>query len=79
LQANYADIREEADKFATYMAGGDVHMILMRPEFYRCAVGEESVRAWVVDLAAGRPVADVACTECASPEYIDDPIAAPLE
>jgi hypothetical protein len=79
LKANYSDIREKADKYASYMAGGEVHMILMRPEFYRYTVGEESMRDWVADLAAGNPVADVACTECALPDYIDDPIAGPLE
>ena len=70
LDANYADIRAEVDNFVGYIAGGELHTILGRPEFYTYTVGERSVRDWVADLAAGHPVSDVRCEECSLPEII---------
>lgn len=74
IQANQADIRAEADNFVSYIAGGDVHTILGRPEFYTYTVGDVSVRDWVADLAAGRPLSDVSCDDCRLPEFTGYPL-----
>lgn len=68
LQANHADVRREVDNFRTYIAGGDSHTILARPEFYRFEVAGRRVRDWVADLAAFRNVEDVTCEPCDAAE-----------
>ena len=79
LQANQADIRAQASNFASYIAGGELHTILGRPEFYSYTVGEVSVRDWVADLVAGKPVADVACVDCRLPEFVGYPTSEALK
>lgn len=79
LQANQADIRAAAGNFVSYIAGGDVHTILGRPEFYSYTVGEASVRDWVADLVSGKPIADVACSDCRLPEFIGYPMSETLK
>ena len=74
LDANYADIRSEATNFVGYIAGGDLHTILGRPEFYTYTVGDRAVRDWVADLAGGRPVSDVRCDDCRLPEFDGHPL-----
>ncbi len=64
LRANNADIRRSAPNFRAYIAGGSLHTILGRPEFYTLHVGATRIRDWVAALAARQPVADVACTDC---------------
>ena len=68
LQANHADIRAEVDNFRAYIAGGDSHTILARPEFYTFTADGRRVRDWVADLAAFRDVADVTCDPCDAPQ-----------
>jgi metallo-beta-lactamase class B len=70
LDANNQDIRREITNFSTYVAGGDSHTILGRPEFYSYTVGEHSVRDWVTELALGQPVADVSCIDCRLPDFV---------
>jgi hypothetical protein len=77
LAANHADIRAAAPNFRTYVAGGEVHTILARPEFYTYHVGGTRVRDWVAALAAGDPVEDVKCTDCKVAEAIAPPAGAP--
>jgi hypothetical protein len=64
LLANHADVRAEVDNFRTYIAGGDSHTILARPEFYTFQVNGRRVRDWVADLASYQNVEDVACDPC---------------
>jgi hypothetical protein len=64
LEANHADIRAAVDNFRAYVAGGDSHTILARPEFYTFHVGGRTVRDWVADLAAFKDVDDVLCNPC---------------
>ncbi|MDZ7671097.1 MAG: pectin acetylesterase-family hydrolase [Gammaproteobacteria bacterium] len=68
LLANHADIRAEVDNFRAYVAGGDSHTILARPEFYTFQVDGRRIRDWVADLAAFRDVSDVVCRQCAEAE-----------
>ena len=64
LLANHADVRAEVENFRTYIAGGDSHTVLARPEFYTFQVNGRRVRDWVADLAAFRDVENVACEPC---------------
>jgi hypothetical protein len=76
LRANHADIRAEVDNFRVYIAGGDSHTILARPEFYTFHVGGVRIRDWVAELARFEAVGDVVCDPCAEAEVLD-PSAAP--
>lgn len=64
LELNQADIRSNVPKFASYIAGGELHTILRRPEFYTYRVGSRSVRDWIADVVAGQAVSSVACERC---------------
>jgi pectinacetylesterase len=77
LDANHADIRAAAPNFRVYVAGGDVHTILARPEFYTYHVGGKRVRDWVAALAAGEAVEDVKCVDCAVAEVLTPPEGVP--
>jgi hypothetical protein len=68
LTANHDDIRRAVPNFRAFIAGGELHTLLARPEFYTYGVGEVTVHEWVDALAAGRDVPDVRCTDCAVPE-----------
>jgi hypothetical protein len=76
LEANQADIRAAAPNFRSYIAGGDVHTILARPEFYTYHVGGKRVRDWVAALAAGEPVDDIKCADCKVAEALAPPAGA---
>ncbi len=64
LRLNQADIRREVPTFQSYIAAGELHTILRRPEFYEYTVGERSVRDWLADIVAGETVSSVSCTQC---------------
>ena len=70
ILANQNDIRSEAANFRSYIADGDIHTILQRPEFYTQHVDGVRIRDWVAALAAGEPVEDVQCAPCDVPEFI---------
>ncbi|MEM7077693.1 MAG: pectin acetylesterase-family hydrolase [Pseudomonadota bacterium] len=78
LRANHADIRGEVDNFRAFIAGGDSHTILGRPEFYTYAADGVSIRDWVADLAAFRSVNDVSCQSCDKVSYAGAEIPAPM-
>ena len=73
LEANQADIRAAVPNFRSFIAGGQLHTILARPEFYRYKVGDISVRDWVADLSQFKPVDNVRCQSCAAPEMTPAP------
>jgi len=66
LRLNQADIRREVPTFQSYIAAGELHTILRRPEFYTYAVGQRSVRDWLADIVAGESVSSVSCTQCSA-------------
>ncbi|MEM6709243.1 MAG: pectin acetylesterase-family hydrolase [Pseudomonadota bacterium] len=70
ITANQNDIRSAVPGFRSFIAGGELHTVLARPEFYRYRVGPRTVRDWVEELAAGRAVADRRCSPCASAEEL---------
>lgn len=73
IAANQADIRASVPGFKSYIAGGDIHTILLRPQFYTQHVDGVRVRDWVAALAEHAAVDDVRCEECASGEFLEVP------
>ncbi len=61
LDANHSDIREQVSNFKSYVAAGDQHTVLGRPDFYTTQVGDVGLRDWVAALARGEALADVHC------------------
>jgi hypothetical protein len=70
LAANHADVRDAVENFRVFVAGGDSHTILARPEFYTYHVDGIRVRDWVAALARFEAVDDVICKRCAAAEEI---------
>lgn len=72
LDANEADIDaalEGQDNYRSYIAAGELHTIMLRPQFYTYESDGVRIRDWVASLAAGEPVDDVHCGDCTgSPE-----------
>lgn len=71
LDANHADVEAAVDNFRYYVAGGTLHTILQRPEFYTYQVDGVLVRDWVAALAAGEPVENVRCQRCDQAEVVE--------
>ena len=76
IQANQADIRKEVSNFRSYIAGGDLHTILGRPEFYSYQVNGTSLRDWVAALVNGEAITDVHCSDCRQPEVLAGSVSA---
>jgi len=70
ILANHEEIRASVKNYNIYVAGGDLHTILLRPEFYTYHVDGLPVRDWVADLVAGKVVTDVKCNQCDRAEII---------
>jgi glyoxylase-like metal-dependent hydrolase (beta-lactamase superfamily II) len=70
LRANQADISAEASNFRYYIAGGDSHTVLARPEFYKFKARGVSIRDWVAQLAETSRVENVVCSDCRLPDYV---------
>ena len=68
LRENQAEIEAQVGNVRSFVAGGGVHTILLRPQFYTFRVNDVTVRDWVAGLAGGTPVKDVACGDCAVAE-----------
>ena len=72
LDANEADIDaalESQDNYRSYIAAGELHTIMLRPQFYTYESDGVKIRDWVASLAAGEAVDDVHCGDCTgSPE-----------
>ncbi len=64
IEANHADIRREVGNFSSYIAGGDSHTILGRPEFYTLASNGVAIRDWVAALTNFETVENVTCAPC---------------
>ncbi len=79
LEANHADIRAAVSNFRTFIAGGPSHTVLLRPQFYTFAANGVSIRDWVTDLVAHKPVKNVKCTDCANEEFTGPGIPAAMQ
>ncbi len=68
LQKSAGTIAAGVPHFSTYVAGGMTHTLLPSSWFYTYVTNGIGVRDWVAALAAGKPVANVHCQDCARPE-----------
>ncbi len=70
LKANNDDIKSAAPNFRSYVAGGTLHTILRRPEFYGVTSDGVPLVFWVKALQERESVADVHCRECDATKLI---------
>ncbi len=68
IDKNQADIRNSVEKFRSYVMSGELHTVLLRPEFYTYSVNDQSVRDWVTALSNSAQVHDVHCGDCVMAE-----------
>lgn len=71
LRQNMRDITNRAGNFRSYIAGGDLHCIMPRNEFYTYSQNGVRFRDWIANIAAGVGVNNVACAgeACNTPEF----------
>ena len=69
LQANHADIAAEASNIRSFVAGGESHTILRRPEFYSYGAQGVAIKDWVAQLANFEAPNDVNCDDCTFDTY----------
>ncbi len=67
LEANLEEITERAPQFRYFVAGGDMHTILLRPETYSYVTNGVRFVDWLTRLANGEPVDNVMCGDCSQP------------
>ncbi len=68
---NIAAIEAGAPTFRYFINWGELHGVLPYPEFYTYQTNGVRVRDWIADLAVGRDVPSVMCTDCTTPEYYE--------
>lgn len=71
LEGAFTEIGDAADNFNFYTAGGTVHTIMGRPQFYAYQVHGLRFVDWVAAFAAGEAVEDVVCSECDEAEVAE--------
>ena len=76
IEANQADIQSEVGNFHSFIAGGDLHTILGRPEFYSYQANGTLLRDWVAALVNGEAISDVRCSDCSQPEMLAGSVSA---
>jgi hypothetical protein len=59
IAGNLADIRAANPRFRSYTSPGDMHTILLRPEFYTLTVDNVAFRDWLAQLLDGTEVQDI--------------------
>ena len=64
IDTNGRQIRATGTPLSSFVSPGARHTVLAQPRFYSEAVDGTSLLAWVSDFVAGKPVADVHCTDC---------------
>jgi hypothetical protein len=65
LKASHTEIRDAVPgNFFSYTAGGTMHVLSTRPQFYTIEVNGVRLVDWVAALAAGEAIEDVLCTDC---------------
>jgi hypothetical protein len=77
MQANMSNLDQHLSNFRYYVGWGEHHVALLSEVFYRHQVNGTRLRNFVDDLANGRDVASVQCSDCASEELYDigNPVA----
>ncbi|MEP7291463.1 MAG: pectin acetylesterase-family hydrolase [Chloroflexota bacterium] len=69
LEAHLAIIT--APNYHALTAGGTLHCLTPRPQFYTYAIDGVPVRDWVEDLASGRAVESLHCRNCELVDLVD--------
>jgi hypothetical protein len=64
LETHLDTIQANAPNYRSFTAGGRLHCILPRGEFYSYAIDGVRFRDWVADMAAGEPVESLHCADC---------------
>ncbi|MCA9893498.1 MAG: hypothetical protein KC615_10975 [Anaerolineae bacterium] len=72
IDQNMADIAADVENFVAYTAGGALHTILPREEFYTYAVDGVRIVDWVRQIAQGEDVLSQHCEDCSEPEEIGE-------
>jgi hypothetical protein len=67
IDQNEQEIQAAGVDVVSYVAPGDEHTSIGRPEFYTETVEGVALDDWVTDLVAGTPVGDVHCVQCGGP------------
>ena len=70
LDANHDEIVAADPEYRRFIAGGEVHTILRRPEVYTYRVGDQLFVDWLTDLVEGRDPGSVRCSDCAVAEVV---------
>ncbi len=68
LDANHEEIAAADPNFRSFIAGGELHTILRRPEVYTYRVGDTTFLEWLTALVEGGDVHSVRCSDCSQPE-----------
>ncbi|MBI2890256.1 MAG: hypothetical protein HYY13_05670 [Nitrospirae bacterium] len=63
------ELAEKIPAFRYYMGWGDNHCYLPHKRFYKVQVNGVRLRDWVADMANGRDVPNVHCTDCETQEF----------
>ena len=71
LDANLAEISQAVPDFRYFIAGGDMHTILLRPEMYTYKADTVRFLDWLRSLANGETVANARCANCSVAELAD--------
>jgi hypothetical protein len=67
IDRNEQEIEGDGVQVASYVAPGDEHTVIGRPELYTETVEGVPFVTWIADLLAGTPVDDVHCVDCQGP------------
>jgi len=70
LDAHVSEIQQNAPNYRALTAGGELHCLTPRPEFYTYAIDGVRLRDWVADLASGKEVESLHCADCERAEFI---------
>jgi len=55
-------LEADAPNYRAFTPGGDLHWVTPRAEFYTYAINVMRFRDWVADIAAGKDVLTLHCT-----------------
>jgi hypothetical protein len=65
------DTLDTLPNFSSYVAGGILHTVLARPEFYTLTSNGVKYIDWFTALINGEDVENVRCVECEAEEFSD--------
>ncbi|PJF41125.1 MAG: hypothetical protein CUN55_11970, partial [Phototrophicales bacterium] len=71
MEQSLTELNENLPNFSAFVAGGDGHCILPRPEFYTWGANGVAFHEWFSELVANDSVEDVVCTNCNEVEVIE--------